>query len=543
MHVCKKMRIFAPDLGYRTTNDKINIIMKSFKTILFGMMALCAMCLLPSCNENEAHLKNFKIEKIGEGVDPGAYFQVEVTCNDPNQAFVCYAMPKSVFFEKTLDEVVDLALQSDYRTKCSSGQMCYFYCVPATEYVVYVFPVDEDGQPVGGTEAVEYAIIKTDDIVCEPQELVEMTGKITQHALDINVYATGELGFEVNIYLNGLSVKDIVGTLTIEDFSCCLIYGCLNPAGDISHYEKYYSIFRADLKGTLDELHSKYILEGWVDATDGKRYNLKITCPYTVPGSLDGLFSVGPNKKIRFAQSSIRYENFAHFSLSQLQYSYLGNDNSKINQGTCDLFGWGTGDNPTKCTTNSADYLTWSEWGAHPLYELGTTNILTNSTDVWRTLSKDEWVYILHERPRATELLAFATYYLIPGLIIMPDDSVLTSGSFASRGAVWNESRRAYEFPNQDCYGDNVISPVVWNSTWMPRGAFFLPMTGYRLGTSVYDLDAKHGCYWCSDGPGNADHPTDNIYYYLSFQKDFVAIQSTNLPHMGCAVRLAHDVQ
>lgn len=73
-------------------------------------------------------------------------------------------------------------------------------------------------------------------------------------------------------------------------------------------------------------------------------------------------------------------------------------DNSRISStysGWIDLFGWGTGSNPTKSSESYGDYSTFTDWGINPIRNGG------NQANMWRTLTKEEWVYMFVKRPNA----------------------------------------------------------------------------------------------------------------------------------------------
>lgn len=55
------------------------------------------------------------------------------------------------------------------------------------------------------------------------------------------------------------------------------------------------------------------------------------------------------------------------------------------------MFGWGTGNNPINISKNESDYNVFFDWGS---------NFIINGGDDrnWRTLTKDEWIYLLDTR-------------------------------------------------------------------------------------------------------------------------------------------------
>jgi glycosyltransferase involved in cell wall biosynthesis len=89
-------------------------------------------------------------------------------------------------------------------------------------------------------------------------------------------------------------------------------------------------------------------------------------------GGIPGQFSINENgKKVIFSQGNLQYnpaENIWRFA--EKQYDMIGADNANISptyNGYIDLFGWGTGNNPTLASEAAADYATFTDWGIHPI--------------------------------------------------------------------------------------------------------------------------------------------------------------------------------
>ena len=59
-----------------------------------------------------------------------------------------------------------------------------------------------------------------------------------------------------------------------------------------------------------------------------------------------------------------------------------------------DLFGWGTGANPTKNSADYNDYSTFTDSGTNPITNGG------NQANMWRTLTNDEWNYLFNARAK-----------------------------------------------------------------------------------------------------------------------------------------------
>ena len=128
-----------------------------------------------------------------------------------------------------------------------------------------------------------------------------------------------------------------------------------------------------------------------------------------IEGALPGLFSVSDKQKVRFSQGNLKYQASTNtWSFAEKQYSYG------------DLFGWGTGNNPSLSSVNDLDYATFTDWGSNPIVNGG------NAPNLWRTLTKEEWQFLIYKRP------VKAGYGLIngycEGLILLPDTWLQPSG-------------------------------------------------------------------------------------------------------------------
>ena len=122
-------------------------------------------------------------------------------------------------------------------------------------------------------------------------------------------------------------------------------------------------------------------------------------------------FSVSADKQIYFSPGNLQYiQSSDTWQFASCQWECVGTDNvtgggvtsdeyGYYREGTAladkvDLFGWGTGSNPTKSSTSSDDYSTFVDWG--------TNQIGDDVPNTWRTLTYDELYYLLEERTNAS---------------------------------------------------------------------------------------------------------------------------------------------
>ena len=236
-----------------------------------------------------------------------------------------------------------------------------------------------------------------------------------------------------------------------------------------------------------------------------------------VEGTLSGVFSVSENKHIQFSKGNMQYNAATkkwQFAESQTECIGVGNENiSSTYNGWIDLFGFGTGNNPTLTSTNNADYATFTDWGVNPISNGGKL------PNIWRCILEHEWTYILNERPNAANLKGLATVNGAEGAILLPDD--------------WSAPTGINFTPTQDNYTTNSYSASQW-SQMEAAGAVFLVAAGMRNGTTYsagnYSFDAL---YWSINTVGQLAG--------FGYRKGLITNGILSFKFQGCAVRLARD--
>ena len=206
-----------------------------------------------------------------------------------------------------------------------------------------------------------------------------------------------------------------------------------------------------------------------------------------------GLFSVSPNKQVRFAPGNLEYDsiNKVYFFASR-QYDYGG------------LFGWGTGGNPMLTSEDWHDYTAFDDWGSH-------------IDGGWRTLSWEEWHYVIWDRPNATAKRGAATVCGVQGLVLLPDS--------------WNGGTFHVGFKNG--WNTNVYDASSW-SHMEAAGAVFLPAAGDRWGMER-DYVGACGYYWSSTPD------RENYACGVGFDDDNVNGGGDGERIIGLSVRLVQD--
>ena len=219
------------------------------------------------------------------------------------------------------------------------------------------------------------------------------------------------------------------------------------------------------------------------------------------------------------------------FAPNQWDAIGAGNDNiSSTYTEWIDSFGWGTsGYNnkyPYMTSTTDTDYVNGNNHIAGTYYDWGVYNAIynpkTNTTDVpgtWRTLTKDEWVYLLNTRPTLSSIrYAKATVCGSVGVIIVPD----------------NWSNIYYILTNVNTssatYTSNIISATDW-AKMESAGCVFLPAAGSRWYIYIGGVGSS-GDYW------STTYYDSNNAYYLGFYWSTLDVSYNHFLHDGLSVRL-----
>ena len=243
-------------------------------------------------------------------------------------------------------------------------------------------------------------------------------------------------------------------------------------------------------------------------------------------------FSVSATKTVTFSSGNLQYHALnSTWRFAPKQTDWIGDNNVYIGptyDGWIDLFGWGTGDEPTKLSTDYADYETFVDWGVN--------NICNDAPNTWRTLTRDEWNYVLNERTNASILLGVAMVDGVTGLILLPDSWQSPQGITFKPGF--------HELYGMDKYGEHqTFSASDWEKL-EKTGAVFLPTTGRRYdGPSIGGL-RYDGYYW-SASAFVSDKEYDMAYqkaHLITFYSNQTEIFPDYRTH-GYAVRLVKDVK
>ena len=187
------------------------------------------------------------------------------------------------------------------------------------------------------------------------------------------------------------------------------------------------------------------------------------------------------NKYVYFSSGNLQYHaDMDKWRFAPNQYDYVGEGNSNISSsynGWIDLFGWGTGDSPTKSSDDYNDYSMFIDWGAN--------QIGNDEEGTWRTLTSSEWEYILKKRKNASSLQGLARVADVNGCILLPDNWKRPSGVTFNSGF-------------GSGFSQNIYSVSKWQ-LMEEAGAIFLPAAGKRAPhRNKIEYVGSEGYYWSS---------------------------------------------
>ena len=223
-----------------------------------------------------------------------------------------------------------------------------------------------------------------------------------------------------------------------------------------------------------------------------------------------GKFSVSSTKKVMFSKGNLQYQaDPGSWRFAENQYDVIGEDNGDIASdytGWIDLFGWGTSGYDSKVpymtsTTNTA-YGNGDADIAGTNYDWGVYNKNALSAPVanWRTLTAEEWDYLIFTR--SSTLVGYATVAGVKGLVLLEDDWTVCPDTLTFKDVTESTAWTA-----------NVYKADQWDKM-EEFGAIFLPAAGYRDVTSVtyYDNNNAVGYYWSSTHSGT--NQALSLYFY-----------------------------
>lgn len=245
--------------------------------------------------------------------------------------------------------------------------------------------------------------------------------------------------------------------------------------------------------------------------------------------------------QIVFAPGNVQYHPANNkWRFAEHQYDRVGADNQNISatyNGWIDLFGWGTGNNPTLASNDNNDYPK----GQTKDRPMRRVNDWGNNFDynIWYTMAATDWVDIMNRHADVggsiRSLYTNATVNGVKGLLLLPDNWMDVS----------SESPVTITLPLTTQKGGDFTDCVIDASDWEDLedlGCVFLPISGYRnpgYSNQIYNLD-EWGYYWTS-----IEANSDTGARYLRINKNNTGIQASTESRYKCfgqSVRLIYYV-
>ena len=264
--------------------------------------------------------------------------------------------------------------------------------------------------------------------------------------------------------------------------------------------------------------------------------SISFTKPEGSGDVLAGAFSVAEGKQIAFSRGNLQCSGVTSgeyvWSFAENQYDMIGTANvsDEALADKIDLFGWSGstgsaqwGISTSKFFDYSGDFVDW-----------GTNTIGTAVPNTYRTLTYDEWDYIINTRTEASKLQGVARINLnsdgtqyANGLILLPDSwtcptDVIFKSGFANSSGV--DGYATYQ----------TFTLTEWQKL-EAAGAVFLPASGRRYGSDMYSV--QFGGYYWSATPGDS-----NYAYRLLFLSTLAYSDNFDYRYFGFAVRLVQDL-
>ena len=295
--------------------------------------------------------------------------------------------------------------------------------------------------------------------------------------------------------------------------------------------------FTVDMTGLI--VNTTYYVRAYATNSAGTSYGSEVS--FFTQGAF---FSVSSSKTVVFSRSNLQYKASTNtWRFAEQPYDCIGDNNGSISSsytGWIDLFGWGTsgwnsGANcyqPWSTSTSYVDYYPGGAYdnnltGSYANADWGVYNAIINGDNqagAWRTLTKDEWEYVLNARSVISgKRYAKACVNSVNGVILLPDN--------------WNNNNYSINNANNSTasFGSNTISASDWTMLEQQYGVVFLPAAGYRNGTVVYNV-GSFGCYW-STSSASFDGA-----YRMRFYSSNLEAQNYSDRCSGFSVRLVRDI-
>ena len=357
----------------------------------------------------------------------------------------------------------------------------------------------------------------------DTDKAITITGMNNTVAVDFSKNGTGDV---VNPYTYS---KTGSGEIRLHAESNTERWAILLPQGAVTTATAYAAGYTTTSAFTLPEVSANGYYDTPVTVTMSAGSPVGA---FTINASGDQVFFAPGNLQAVFAKANT---SSCTWQFAPNQYSIIGNatantavgNNVVTTPGTVDLFGW-VGANSSLAAYGVNNNGSSSDYGNTTKESLKSDwSVVANAASLgghndWRTLTKDQWVYVFQTRTDASNKYGHGSVKGVHGMIILPDVWVLPSGlSFTSGNSAWANSYTIAQWALME-----------------ENGAVFLPTVGRRNGTLV-DKVNSYGRYWSS-----TSYESDaNKAYIMGFVSDDLNPQYNVKRSLGFSVRLARVVE
>lgn len=260
------------------------------------------------------------------------------------------------------------------------------------------------------------------------------------------------------------------------------------------------------------------------------------------------VYSVADGRQVRLAMGNLQYQPSTQtWRIAPHAWDAANEDNLYASAATerwIDVFGWGAsgydGQLPYDHYASNGEYYhdgdiagTQYDWGVHNPIVNGDR---TDPAGTWRTLTMQEWDYMLNQRSASVvDGVADARYLYVTigeyaGILVFPDNFEMPQGVVLASAASINK-------PEQ--YSYNPLLESEWDML-AAAGCAFMPASGFKVMSSgqmaSYGIT---GAYWTASNGGTSE--LGNIAHQLLFFPSAVQFTPTGVQYPR-SVRLAKDL-
>ncbi len=309
--------------------------------------------------------------------------------------------------------------------------------------------------------------------------------------------------------LRGETRSIVVPVLPCDNFTV-QVYGGITPKGALGKGTS--SLYQ---RSSVRTVVRAGMMSAPATITVGDTYNSLLSSNYA--------FSVSPTKKVFFSKGNL-YMTHCWWGFHEIQwnrcFNYLTRNNNGVewedhnayqqynHEGTFDLFSYGASGHvfaPWDRTNLSQNIAgTPYDWGQYTGYDA-----LNFDEGVWRTLTGDEWNYLLNQRQAGVydngvwyrfkcTSIKLANNARVPGIVIFPDNTNAFGGAYMIAHSIMGSTGES-----------NKITVDDWNTYMQPAGCVFLPQAG-RFGEDESNVAINHTSYiyyWTSTLYGDSGNP------------------------------------